>query len=121
MNIVLWVLQVLLALHTATGAVWKFSNTEEAASLAALPHGVWMALAVLEVAVAVVLVLPAVGRSLGVAVPVAAAFIVAAMLLFCVVNLASGSADTGSIIYWLVVAVLAGFLAWGRFAAWPIR
>jgi len=31
MNILLWTFQVLLALHTAIGAVWKFSNSEQAA------------------------------------------------------------------------------------------
>ena len=29
MNIFLWVLQIILALHTAVGAVWKFSHSAE--------------------------------------------------------------------------------------------
>lgn len=42
MNILLWVLQILLALHTVIGAVWKFSNSEQTVrSLNAIPHGVW--------------------------------------------------------------------------------
>ena len=28
MNVLLWILQILLALHTVTGAVWKFFNSE---------------------------------------------------------------------------------------------
>ena len=37
MNPTLWVLQSLLALHTAIGALWKFSNSEQAVpSLSAL-------------------------------------------------------------------------------------
>jgi hypothetical protein len=28
MDILLWILQILLALHTIVGAVWKFSNSE---------------------------------------------------------------------------------------------
>ena len=43
-NVVLWILQVLLALHTAMGAVWKFSNSEQTVpSLQAIPHGAWLA------------------------------------------------------------------------------
>jgi hypothetical protein len=42
MNILLWVLQILLALHTTMGAVWKFSHSEQTVpSLKAIPHGVW--------------------------------------------------------------------------------
>jgi hypothetical protein len=42
MNILLWILQILLALHTAMGAVWKFSHSAEQTmpSLKAIPHGV---------------------------------------------------------------------------------
>jgi hypothetical protein len=29
MNILLWILQILLALHTIVGAVWKFLNSEQ--------------------------------------------------------------------------------------------
>ncbi len=47
MNILLWVLQVLLAFHTAMGAMWKFSNSEQSApSLYMIPLGVWLAMSV---------------------------------------------------------------------------
>ncbi len=50
MNIALWILQVLLALHTAMGAVWKLSHSEQTvASLSALPHALWLGLSGLEV------------------------------------------------------------------------
>ena len=45
MTISLWVLQIMLSLHTLMGALWKFSNSEQAVvSLKALPHGVWLAM-----------------------------------------------------------------------------
>jgi hypothetical protein len=120
MNILLWVLQVLLALHTAMGALWKFSNSEQAASLQALPHVVWMGLCVLELACVVGLLLPALNKPLGRrSAPIAAAFIAAEMLLFTVVHFASGSKETGQVIYWLVVAALCAFVAWGRFVLKP--
>jgi hypothetical protein len=91
MNNFLWVLQVLLALHTVTGAIWKFSNSEQTVpSLKAMPHGVWLSLIGLELIVAVALVLPAVARNLGFVVPVAAVAIALEMLLFAVFDFRSG-------------------------------
>ena len=120
MNILLWILQVLLALHTAMGALWKFSNSEQTASLQALPHGVWLGLSVLELACVVGLLLPALNKPLGRrSAPIAAAFIAAEMLLFTVVHFASGATDNGQVVYWLVVAALCAFVAWGRFALKP--
>lgn len=120
MNIFLWILQVLLALHTAIGAVWKFSNTEQAVpTLKAIPHEMWLALSVVELLCCVGLVLPALSRSLGYLVPVAAALIAAEMLLFCGLHLAAGPADNGPLVYWLVVAAICGFIAYGRLALKP--
>ncbi len=117
MNILLWVLQILLALHTAVGAVWKFSNPEQSVpSLKAIPHGVWLAMSVLELFCSVGLVLPAFNKSLGVLAPVAAACIAAEMLLFCGLHLYSGDADNSHMIYWLVVAAICAFIAYGRLA-----
>lgn len=121
MNVFLWILQVLLALHTAMGAVWKLSNSEQTAGLTALPHGVWVSLSGLEVLAALALLLPAVSKRLGRLVPFAAAFIVAEMLLFTGVHLASGAPLNGEIAYWLVVAAVCAFLAWGRFRVRPIK
>lgn len=119
MNVVLWVLQILLALHTVAGAVWKLSNSEEAVpSLSALPHGVWASLGVLELLSAAGLVLAAVGP-LAPAAPIAAAFIAAEMLLFCVLHLTSGSTSHGEMVYWLVVAAVSAFIAYGRFVPSP--
>ena len=61
MNILLWVLQILLALHTVMGAVWKFSNSAEQTvpSLKAIPHGVWLAMSVFELLCSLGLILPA--------------------------------------------------------------
>ena len=121
MNILLWVLQILLALHTAIGAVWKFSNSEQTVpSLSAIPHGVWLAMSVFELLCALGLVLPAFGKPLAVLVPIAAAFIAAEMLVFCVLHLYSGDANYGQMIYWLVVAAICAFIAYGRLVQQPL-
>lgn len=120
MNVFLWILQVLLALHTAMGAVWKLSNSEQVPGLTAIPHAVWLGLSGLEVLACVGLLLPAVARRLGRLVPLSAGFIVAEMLLFTGVHLASGAPLNGEVAYWLIVAALCGFLAWARFSLRPI-
>ncbi len=120
MNIVLWVFQILLAIHTAIGAMWKFSNSEEAVpSLQAIPHGVWLALIGLELLCSAGLILPALYKPLAILAPLAAACIAAEMLLFSGVHLTSGAENHGPMIYWLVVAALSAFIAYGRFVLRP--
>lgn len=116
MNIFLWVLQVLLAIHTAIGAAWKFSHSVEQTmpSLSAIPNGLWLAMGVVEFLCALALVAPALNKSLAVLVPVAAVFILLEMLMFSALHLFSGSRDFGSVIYWCVVATIAAFIAYGR-------
>ncbi|HTV67160.1 MAG TPA: DoxX family protein, partial [Rhizobiaceae bacterium] len=74
MNILLWVLQILLALHTVTGAVWKFFNPAQAAvpSLAAIPPSAWLGLSVIEILCAIGLVFPFFYKPLGYLAPIAA-------------------------------------------------
>ncbi|GGB04858.1 hypothetical protein GCM10011491_36230 [Brucella endophytica] len=121
MNILLWVLQVLLALHTATGAVWKFSNPAQTMpSLSAIPHGVWLGMAVVELICSLCLIVPAVYKPLGFLVPLAALLIAVEMLAFCGLHLASGNRNFGPMGYWLVVAAFCAFIAYGRFAVRPL-
>lgn len=120
MNVLLWVLQVLLALHNVAGAMWKFFNSEQAVpSLKALPHGVWLALSAFEILCGIGLILPAFNRRLGILAPVAALGIAAEMLLFSGLHVASGGTGVGEVIYWLVVAAVCVFIAYGRFALTP--
>ena len=117
MNIVLWVLQVLLALHTAMGAIWKFKSSDRVVpSLGAIPRKAWLVFCVVELICSLGLVLPAVAASLAISAPIAAAAIGAEMLLFCGVHLRSGATKHGPMIYWLVVAVLCAVVVYGRLA-----
>ena len=122
MNIILWILQVLLALHTIMGAIWKFSNPAERAipSLKAIPHSVWISMCVIELILSVCLILPALNKSLGILVPIAAMCIAAEMIIFCVVHLSSGATNHSPIIYWSVVAAVCAFLVFGRFVLHPL-
>lgn len=121
MNIVLWVLQSLLALHTAVGALWKFSNSEQIVpSLSAIPHGVWLSLSAIELLCAVGLILPALSKRLAILAPIAAAGVAVEMLLFSAVHIASGDANHGPMIYWLIVAAVCAFIVYGRLALEPL-
>ena len=121
MNIFLWILQVTLALHTLIGAVWKLSNSEQSVtSLSAIPHVVWIGLIVVEVFCSFFLVLPIFKKSLGFLAPIAAISIAIEMLFFCALNLYSGAGSQGEIIYWLIVAALCAFIAYGRLVLKPL-
>ncbi len=120
MNVFLWVLQILLALHTVMGAVWKFTNSEQVVgSLKAIPHGVWLGISVLELIWSACLILPAFNKNLGFLAPAAALCIGTVMILYCGVHLASGNPFNGQVIYWLSVLVFCAFIAYGRLVLKP--
>ena len=120
MNTLLWTLQILLALHTVTGAVWKVSNSEQTVpSLNTIPHEVWLAMIVFELLCSVGLILPAFQKRLAILAPIAAVCIAGEMLFFSGVHVYGGSAEYGELVYWLVVAAICGFIAYGRFMVRP--
>lgn len=121
MNILLWVLQVMLALHTIMGAVWKFSNSEQTiGSLNKMPHQLWVLLGVIEIICSICLILPAINKQLAILAPLAAIFIIAEMLLYCLLTIFSNGSHINQLIYWLVVAVLCTFIVYGRFVLKPL-
>jgi len=121
MNIFLWVLQGLLAIHTLIGAVWKFKNTAEQTmpSLKAIPSGIWLGLSVFEIICALGLILPAFYKPLAFLVPASAIGIALVMVSFCGLHLASGPTTYSPMIYWIVVAAICAFTAYGRFVLQP--
>lgn len=121
MNIFLWVLQILLALHTIMGAVWKFSHSaaQTMPSLRSIPNGVWLSLAGVELLCALCLILPAFYKPVAVLVPSAAVCIAVIMLSFCAIHFIAGNTNLSSPGYWVVVALLSGFVAYGRWVLQP--
>lgn len=122
MNIGLWVIQIVLALHTSIGAVWKFSHSAEQTmpSLKAIPHVVWLALIGFELLCVLGLILPIFNRPLALLAPIAALGIAAEMLLFTGVHIRSGDANSGPMIYWLGVAAICALFAYGRLVLNPL-
>ena len=122
MNILLWIFQILLAIHTLTGAIWKFSNSEQSVpSLESISHALWLLMAIVELLCTIGLVIPAVIKKAGWLVPISALIITLEMLLFCVFHLTSGVADNSPMYYWLVVALFSGSVAYGRFKLMPYK
>jgi uncharacterized membrane protein YphA (DoxX/SURF4 family) len=121
MNILLWVLQVLLALHTIAGAVWKFSKTaaQTMPSLGVIPDGIWRALSIVELLCSLCLLLGAFYKPLAILVPIAAICIGVEMLVYCGLHLSSGDKNLSPMIYWIVVAAVCAFIAYGRFVLKP--
>ena len=115
MNILLWALQILLALHTVMGAVWKFSNSDKVVpSLRGISRKSWLAISTIELLLSLGLLSTAV-PSLAVLAPVSAACIGVEMLCFIGLHLYKGFAKVrGPMIYWLVVAVIAACIVYGR-------
>jgi hypothetical protein len=99
------------------GAVWKFSHSAEQTtpSLKAIPHGVWLAMSVFDLLCSLGLILPAFTKPVDILAPIARPCIAAEMLLFCGLHIYSGDANYGPMIYWLVVAAICAFIAYGRF------
>ncbi len=122
MNIFLWILQGLLALHTAVGAVWKFRHSEAQTmpSLKAIGPGIWMTMGGLEILCSLALIIPALHKPMGSVTPIAALVIAAEMLLFIGLHFSAGNKEFGPVIYWLVVAAVCGLIAYGRFVVQPL-
>ena len=122
MNVFLSILQIVLALHTALGAVWKSSNSEQTMpSLGAIPHVLWQSMVVLDFLCAIALVVPLFNKRASILAPLGATLVGAEMLYFSGVHLASGSTSIGPVIYWIVVAAVCAFIIYGRLVLKPIR
>ena len=124
MNILLWILQVALALFSLAGGQYKvfhFAELAKVPSTAALSRGGWGAIGVFEMACAILLILPAAVQWMPVLTPLAAAALaleaLALAVLFAQYSLALTA--TNPLVYVVVMALVAAFVAYGRFALRP--
>jgi hypothetical protein len=122
MNILLWILQGVLALLCLSGGAYKtFSFDEVAKQMTALPRGGWAAVGVFEMLVAVLLIVPAATGRMPVLTPLAAAVLaLEAAALAVVYARYSLELDMSNPLVWAVVmALLAAIVAYGRFVQLP--
>ena len=125
MNILLWILQVALALFSFMGGQYKLLHFDELAKMpqtAALSRGVWGAIGVFEMLCAILLIVPAATRLMPVLTPLAAAALaleaLALAVLFAQYSLAVTA--TNPLCYVVVMALVAAFVAYGRFTLRPL-
>jgi hypothetical protein len=114
MNILLWILQILLAAWNAIGGVYTISNFEKirAPRARSLPKPVWIVLGSLQVLFALGLVLPgAIGSSPRLA-ALSAAYLAVNALSGCA--LAAQYAGFPGMLWGVIPALLAAFVAYGR-------
>lgn len=88
-------------------------------SLKAIPHEVWLGMSVFELLCSLGLIIPVFNKRLAILAPIAAACIAAEMLLFSGLHIYSGDANYSHMIYWLIVAAICAFIAYGRFVLKP--
>jgi uncharacterized membrane protein YphA (DoxX/SURF4 family) len=122
LNILLWVLQVLVALvYGASGSMKVFlfeKISGDVPSFGALPRGTWMALGVLELICTVGLIVPSALRWHPALTVLAAAALAAESLVFIWVHVKYG--EIAPIIFSAVLGLLMAFLAYGRMFLRPI-
>ena len=122
MNIVLWILQVLLALaFAAHGYILLAPPTPEIAAqmLMALPRAFWVFLGIMEILAAIGITLPGLTRILPWLVTWAAAGIMFVMVSATIWHIVRG--EIGSAATTVVLLAMATFVAYGRARLLPIR
>ena len=120
MNILLWILQVALALLCLAGGAYKLFQFDELAKVpatAALPRAGWGAIGVLEMLCAVLLIVPIAVKWMPILTSLAAAVLAVEALALSVNNARYSLqlAVTNPLVWTLAMAVMAAFVAWGRY------
>lgn len=119
MNVIVWILQIVVAFLYLTGGGYKmFSYAELMKGPVPFPGGAWMALGALEVAGAVLVIVPAALRWMPMLTPVAAAVLaVETFVLAAIYARYSLAISVENPMTWaLVMGTLAAIVAWGTYA-----
>lgn len=116
MNILLWVVQAFLALMCLGGGTFKIFKIDELQltvnAMRQLPHALWALMGAVEVLGGLLLILPGLVGKQARLTPMAAAVIAVQSLLISALYAVYG--DSAPLPYAVVMAVLAGFVAYGR-------
>jgi hypothetical protein len=122
MNILLWVLQSVLALLCIAGGAFKIFKIEDlqkdVAAMRELPVALWAFLGAFECLAGLGLILPGATNMLPVLTPIAAAAVAAESALVSAIYIYYG--DRPPLSYTVAMALMAAFIAYGRFALKPL-
>ena len=117
MNVLLWVVQGLLAALFVIGGgtkVFMFERiAQQVASNKAFSREIWMAIGIFELLCALALVIPAVTDILPILTPIAGACLAVEGIVFA--GLHYKYAERSPMMFSLVLAAVAAFVAYGRF------
>ena len=123
MNVLLWVIQVALALLYLAGGSYKASKYDALANqMRALPRGGWRVLGVLEMVGAVLLIVPAAANWMPILTPLAAAALALETLALAglYARYSLKLAATNPMVWAAVMGLLVAFVAYGRYALRPL-
>ena len=122
MNILLWVLQVALALLCISGGAFQILKIEElqkgVAAMRELPRGLWAFLGAFGCLAGLALILPGAIDVLPGLTAIAAAAVAAQSILISAFYVRYG--DRSPLPYSVIMAVMAAFISYGRFALNPL-
>ena len=123
MNILLWVLQVVLALlYLAGGGFKTFNPNDPAKQIRAIPPAAWRALGVFEVVGAVLLIVPAAAKWMPELTPLAAAALALETLALAAVyaRYSLKLVAANPLVYAVPMCLMAVLVAYGRYALSPL-
>jgi hypothetical protein len=122
MNIVLWVLQVSLALLCVSGGVFQVFKLDElkkgVVAMRVLPRGLWVFLGAFGCLAGLLLILPGAANLLPSLTPIAAAAVAAQSALISVLYLRYR--DRAPVPYSLAMVLMAAFICYGRLELSPL-
>lgn len=122
MNILLWVLQAVLALLCVSGGAFQIFKVDElqkgVAAMRELPHGLWAVFGAINCLGGVGLIVPGATKMLPVLTPVSATVIAVESALISALYVYYG--DRPPLSYSVAMTILAAFIAYGRFALKPL-
>jgi hypothetical protein len=121
-NVLLWILQVAVALLYLAGGGFKTFNPDDVASqITALPRDGWRAIGVFEVVGAALLIVPAALRWMPVLTPLAATALALETLALAALyaRYSLKVAATNPLVYAVPMCLMAAIVAYGRFSLSP--
>ncbi len=121
MNLLLWVVQIVLALFALAGGAYKLFAYAELAKMpatAALPQSAWGTLGMFEMACGVLLIVPFALKWMPALTPLAAAALVLESLALAALyaRFSLQLAPSNPLVWVLLMAILAALVACGRYA-----
>ncbi len=125
MKVFLWILQIVIALLCLAGGSYKLFSFDELAKMpqtAVLPRAGWGALGVFEIICGILLIIPSATKWMPALTPVAAAALAVECLILAAVyaRFSLKLAATNPLVWVAGIAVMAIFVAYGRFALRPL-